>query len=433
MAMGSTEITKELFGGVLDVDGAGFYPGLELLNLVLCSEGAILPSEDSFTLTRYAHDFARRLLQDENLPEIEKRKVLIDASSEDAVRRLLHCLELDVKNVVKVKSWEKTHFFPFTRSLVHWDARFKGGAVNKSISLERRYLRGGGALAFHILRKDSSSERLQKIRDGFISLFPEGESTPLESLASTLRNQGHKDAKPVKDTIEPESKLFNDDLEDLYRDGVMNILSHTELPSVSRIRSIISWTGIWIVIMQNSRSSDALGQKREGLIFDCAGVHGQLRRASQRCLKDAINRVFAAASKVALEQASKAVSKPASKQQLGKVRGSFAATAAAVSLLNSWKGRRHLVMGLDALETLVLACIEAEEEISFERFCMEWLYGKCGFITGRESAQEADLLNNFDASIFEENERRLAEQMKATGLLTVYSDATRMISTGSLR
>jgi hypothetical protein len=90
-------------------------------------------------------------------------------------------------------------------------------------------------------------------------------------------------------------------------------------------------------------------------------------------------------------------------------------------------------MGLDALETMVLACLEGEGEISFERFGMDWLYKKCRFVTGRESAQDADLLNNFDSTIFEENERQLAEQMKSTGLLTIYSDATRMISTGALR
>lgn len=425
MAMSSTDITKQLFGGVLDIDGTGFYPGLELLNFILYSEGGTLPSEDDFKFTRYAHDFARRLLQDESLPEVEKRQVLIDAQSEDTVRRLLHCLELNIANIVKVKSWERTHFFPYTRSLVHWDARFKGGAVNRSLLLERRYLRGGGALAFHILRKDHNLVRLNKIREGFDLLFPEGEATPLESLASTLKNRGYKDPEPVKDTIEPQSKLFNDELEELYRDGVMRILSHIELPGVSRIRSLINWTGIWLVIMQNARSADALGCERQNLIFDCAGKHGQLRRASQRCLKDAINRVFTAASKVANSQATK--------QQLGKVRGTFAGTAAAVSLLNSWKGRRHFVMGLDALETLVLACIEGEEEISFERFVMDWLYGKCHFITGRESAQDAELLSNFDATIFEENERMLVEQMKATGLLTIYSDATRMIGTGSLR
>ena len=425
MAISPTDISRDLYGGILDVDGSGFYPGLELLNFVLCSEEGVFSFNDDFRFTRYAHDFSRRLLKDDSLLESEKRKILYDTDTEDAVRRLLHCLELNIANIVKVKSWERTHFFPYTRSLVHWDARLGRGRVNKSIDLERRYLRGGGALAFHILRKDTNSERLQKIQAGFTSLFPKNDVSPLENLASTLREQGYKDRVPVKDQIEPQSKLFNDDLEELYRDGIMRILSHTELPGVSRIRSVINWTVIWLVIMQNARSSDALGSKRMNLIVDCAGVHKQLRRASQRCLKDSINRIFTAVSNFPGEQTSK--------KGKDKIRGAFAGNAAAVGLLNSWKGRRHFVMGLDTLETLVLACLEGDQEISFERFGMEWLYGKCGFITGRESAQHTDLLNDFDATIFEENERVLAEQIKATGFLTIYSDATRMISTGSIK
>ena len=43
---------------------------------------------------------------------------------------------LDVKlENRKTKNWEAAHFFPYTRSLVHWDARGRG----KNIKLERRY------------------------------------------------------------------------------------------------------------------------------------------------------------------------------------------------------------------------------------------------------------------------------------------------------
>jgi hypothetical protein len=37
-------------------------------------------------------------------------------------------------------------------------------------------------------------------------------------------------------------------------------------------------------------------------------------------------------------------------------------------------------------------------------------------------------LDDYDGTIFEENENGLAIQMKAAGLLTTYSDATQMIS-----
>jgi hypothetical protein len=33
------EVSRELFGGVLDFDAAGHYPGLELLNFIYCGVG----------------------------------------------------------------------------------------------------------------------------------------------------------------------------------------------------------------------------------------------------------------------------------------------------------------------------------------------------------------------------------------------------------
>jgi hypothetical protein len=69
----------------------------------------------------------------------------------------------------------------------------------------------------------------------------------------------------------------------------------------------------------------------------------------------------------------------------------------------------------------------------FEDFVYDWLYKKCFFVIGRRSANEAGLLNVLDASIFEENERMLAKQVKAVGMLRVYSDATRMVGLGTER
>jgi hypothetical protein len=42
------------------------------------------------------------------------------------------------------------------------------------------------------------------------------------------------------------------------------------------------------------------------------------------------------------------------------------------------------------------------------------------------------MLIEFDGTIFEENERRLAEDMKSAGMLRVFSDATRMVTPGGV-
>jgi hypothetical protein len=40
------------------------------------------------------------------------------------------------------------------------------------------------------------------------------------------------------------------------------------------------------------------------------------------------------------------------------------------------------------------------------------------------------MLESLDATIFEENEQKLLEQLNAVGVLKVYSDATKMICFG---
>ena len=169
MPVSAPDVTKALFGGTFDVDGSGHYPGLELINLIVCCTEGVLPQTEKVHVIRAAHDFARQLITDV-LPAERRSAVLLDAHTEHAVAHLLRCLELEVPNIVKSKGWERTHFFPYSRSLVHWDAR-KGRQDGVDVQLERRYLRGAGAYAFKVLRKDQNSVRLQATRDGFEALY----------------------------------------------------------------------------------------------------------------------------------------------------------------------------------------------------------------------------------------------------------------------
>jgi hypothetical protein len=415
------DVTKAMFGGVLDIDGAGHYPGLELLNFVLCCAEGILPGAEvkQVHITRRSHAFARRLISpDSNWDEAECAAVLLDAASRKSIVHLLRCLELEVPNAVKSKSWERTHFFPYTRSLVHWDARIR----NDLPVLERRYLRGGGAYAFSVLRHDPDVARLQCIREGFKRLYPIDSSGPLELLAATLIQHGAADSAAVADTLERDSTVRNDELESLYRDGMASILSHERVPGVQRIRAIMNWTGIWLVLLEARRSAERIGKIHAEIIMDCAGTHSQLRRASQKCLKECLSNLDEASLLQAADLNGKI-----SPIQRNKIKGFFNGTASLCGLVNSPKGRRHFTLKLMAIEALVLASGKRSER-SFEEFTSDWLGRRCGLIIGREAANEAGLLHSFDATIFEENERQFAEQMRATGMLRVYSDATRMVS-----
>lgn len=425
-SVSAPEITQRLFGGIFDVDGSGHYPGLELINLVVCCAEGTLPSTEKVHVLRAAHDFARRLIADNDMSEKEVSEVLLDAHTAYAITHLLRCLEMDVPNIVKGKSWERTHFFPYTRSLVHWDARQRNGRIQP----ERRYYRGAGAYAFSVLRHDPNPERLASLREGFDALYPRDRVSPLEQLAATLRSKGFMDDEtaPSFDQVEVRSRMFGDRWEDLFRDGMRNVLSHQGLPSVQRVRAVMNWTSIWLVLMEAARALVLRDGAQLSLIIDCAGTHPQLRRAAQHCFKDLVG---------VIEQVSRDEGQSHgtfSEQQLGKIRAFYGNTAAAGGLLNAWKGgRRYFTLRLPGIEAMVLAAVPAGTEIEFDRFLTEWLFDRCGIVAGREGASRAGMLKEFDGTIFEENERRLADQMRSAGLLRVFSDATRMVHAGGRR
>lgn len=422
--MKAPQISRELFGGILVYDGMGHYPGLELLNFVFGTDSdTLLPASDAIRLKRVAMDFARRLVWDSSFDAVgADDSVLMDETTGESIRHMLECLQLEIPNLAKAPTWERAHFFPYTKSLIHWDARNR----KEKIQIERRYLRGGGAYAFHVLRKDHDHSRLERCRKGFESLYPETES-PLERVVSVLRDAGEI-GEPSSDLIEQESKLFNDDEEELYRDAVVRILEHRELSSVARIKALFNWTALWLINIQQTRVRNFLGEESSGnIVCDCGAGHQQLRRESQRCLKGHQVKIMEAVEKVARDR-----SATISKQQKNQIRSFFWASAAAIKLTNSWKGRKHFVLGIEILETLVMAATEGKSEISFDDFVSHWLYERFHIVVGRAAAENSGLLSVFDASIFEDNENQLAAQMSAAGLITTYSDATMMVSTGGV-
>jgi hypothetical protein len=282
-------------------------------------------------------------------------------------------------------------------------------------------------MAFRVLRVDPDSLRHREIVEGFESLYPETD-TPLERVAAELAANGHSDSSPGEDQLESKTVIRNDSTEDLYRDGIRRILSHDNLSVVSRIRAVINWTAFWLVVTEIKRSAYKVDEGEKHFICDCGGTSPQLRRASQRCL---IENQSVIGSAVALFVEESGGTLP--KKQLNSIKGFFTSTAATIGLLNARTGRRHFSPGLDLVETLVLAGIEKGGEMTFDAFLFEWLHQKCGLIIGRRAAEGTGVISSLDAGIFEDNEEALAAQMAAQGLLTTYSDATRMVNTIGLQ
>lgn len=412
------EVSRELFGGVLDFDAAGHYPGLELLNFVYCGANEdILPQGDSVRILRRSHDFARRLVWDEGFADDPRRETVLlgDKSAEETLRELLRCLQLEIPSGSKDPKWSRAHFFPYTPSLIHWDARDR----HNKIGIERLYLRGGGALAYKILRTDKNLDRNRRIREGFHKLYTATTDSPLEMLAAFINDQSKQDSNPVEDEIEKQTGSNLDEFENVYRDGTLNILEQSDATSVAKVRAIMGWTALWLVLMQNKRVRGRLKLEDAPIICDCGANNSQLRRFSQRCLQEVLDNIIDAVDQVEPNLP---------KARRNNIRSFFWATAAANGFLNAWRGRKHFTLSVDALEMIVLATIPSGRELPYERFVTEVLYDQLGIAIGRGAAEASGLVNSIDASIFEENEAQLAHQMIAAGLVTQYSDATRMVS-----
>jgi hypothetical protein len=424
--MKTPDISQELVGGILVSDAAGHYPGLELLNYIYgCSDG-ILSDDPSPEFERAGQDFARRLVWDPK--NFADKKLGEDAFVGDEAQavlgHLLRCLQLPVADRGST-NWEAAHFFPYTRALVHWDARNPRSAAKSEAQIERRYLRGGGAFAHKILREDPDADRKESIRRGFEALMPQGRSTPLDRLASVLRNKGAKTSH-IKCEIEEQAVSRQDEQDDYFRKGIERILSHKDLSSTARVKGIMNWTGFWLAICQSERSSARLGKPRTGIIIDCGSGPSQLRRESARAVKEIISSIGDAAADCL----------PAEEELKTKARrdmaGFFTRSCAWIGMLNAFTGRRHFVVGLDLLEALVLAQVSFGEEISYETF-IDRLENSFGLIIGRNSARTEGLLARLDASIFEDNEEAFARQLGAAGLMHAYSDTTRMVGTKALK
>jgi hypothetical protein len=238
-------------------------------------------------------------------------------------------------------------------------------------------------------------------------------------LSSFVSSQSYEDSIANVDEIEKSSCPKNNPFLDVYRDGVLNILEQSQSTSVSRVRAVMGWTGFWLVLMQNRFARENLELRDNAIICDCGAGSPQLRRASQRCLQEILNNILAAI---------KTIEPRLPNAQRNKIKSFFWATASANGFLNAWRGRKHFTLTVDALEMIVLATIPSGTEMPFERFVHEILFDKLGIVVGRGAAEASELIQSLDASIFEENEAQLALQMIAAGLVTQYSDATRMVS-----
>lgn len=417
-----TDLSVAIYGGIFNIDNAGSAAGVELLNFIYgVAEKDILSPDIDPLLKKYGHHLARKLAYGGHILDRETADSMLQGDNAEAVLgNLFSSLQIQPPNVKRTtdSGWTRKSFFPFSQNLIHWDIK------KSNENVERSWMRGAGTLLYKILRKDKDQARLERIRDGFASLYEPVKGSALDRLSDFFRNESNFKQSQRPDEIELNSRANIDGFEDVYRDGILNILEHYRLTTVGKIETLVNWSALWLAIMQYKRSNTALGYSRiEPIVCDCSTTTTSIRRLARKQFKHTFNTIKQALDSTVGEEFSDINDK-----QKQKISGFFPSTASAVGLLNAYTGSRYFTLKIVALETIVAALVSGKDEMPFLEFVDNILYQKLGIVVSRGSAKSSGLLDDYDGTIFEENESGLAIQMKAAGLLTTYSDATQMIS-----
>lgn len=431
------DVVKQAFGASLYEQGRGFYVTLELFALVwgtLQACGEILPAADDQPLLIHqrSHDFARRLASSVSPENVAaERRFLAGRDTESTLRSLMASLRVPVPGRRSEAKWPSTHLYPYTGALVHYDA-----VERKSEPHIERYLyRGAGGLAHKLLRTDPDDGRLQTVRDGLRDLLGSG-NTALARLAEALAEH---DRASAQSTFRDEREARACDQggtvwPDRLRTGVSNIVSRRGTPRARRVEALMHWVPYCMARYQHDRALVILGvePRAVALPVDCRAGANPIRHASREVVDHAKGAIFQAlAESVDRSVAGQAALLDQRSQKWREhCRGFFAGTLGAVGALNAMTGKRYSCLRADLVETLVLVLLRPDEEMTFEAFCQERLYGQLRLVVDERSAQQEAKLTGINGAEFRENREELARLLKDLGLLREYSDATRMVSVG---
>jgi hypothetical protein len=112
---------------------------------------------------------------------------------------------------------------------------------------------------------------------------------------------------------------------------------------------------------------------------------------------------------------------------LGAMGDFFSTTMACVGALNHNTGLRHYTLKLPLLEAIVYATVDSGEPVPFEGFCSEILFRRLGLVVDPHSGQKAGVTVWVDNEDLEVNAKGLADRLESLGLITSFSDATKMV------
>lgn len=427
---------RRAFGSLLTNQGRGYYVTLELLSIVWGTytlNQQVLPADLSqLTYVRRSHDFARRWMANDAQYQALDGEFVDGEGAPEILRALLKSLRVPIPNRRSMPGWLGQHLYPYVGELIHYDAAPRHGRI----SLEQYAYRGAGGLAHKMLRSDPDRDRLDMNRVGLTALI-EDSGGPLGQLAKACA--AHDRAREVpggySDGREVQAVVDHTPWVDHLRNGVRNITAR-DVVRAKKVELLMLWVPYCIARHQLDRGSAILNRDPMNLPVSLVQRNSPVRQAARRELDHARGVVDEALRRQAEIQLDEAIGSPEAEhyERLKGARtwrqpmlGFFTQTLATVGALNAHSGSRYLTLQLPLLEAMVCASLEPGVEMRFDDYCREVLWGRYNLIVDGQADVPRGPTSRIDALDLAENGECLAQDLEGLGLLTAYSDATRMI------
>jgi hypothetical protein len=465
-------VVASLFGAALQPQGRGYYVTLELFAIArgvarfeecrpfmdepkwgqISTQTLLDPDSDQIVHLREPQDFIRRLIFDPAAEFLRSdRHPCHDLADQlpagrvlKAVAELMAGLTVPVP-YIDANDWYKSHLFPYEGNLVHYDAQQRRDKETGDFvpTLERDRFRGGGLLAYDILRTDDDSARRERIAQALDALVADS-SGPLGQTASVLEKFNELKSSPLVEKFEVadrprrERSVFAGEL----RSGVDKIL-HLDVGRARKIQYLMQWIPLVVALHQRELcyrelAGDNVPDGRVAppilLAFDDSpmlrGVSraalGETRRAVVRALDQNLERLAGGENgRISLLALDKIQAEKDStwREQPG---GFFVNTMAAVGALNHNTGSRYFTLRPTLLEAVVAATL-GSAGLSFKEFTDEVLDMRFGLLASRRSCEAATLARPVDGGRAERNERELERLLLDCGLLDQLSDSNSVV------
>jgi hypothetical protein len=437
----AAEVSRAAFGALLAPQGRGFYIPLELLAIVwgtIQLGKEVLPSPEEqpeIVYLRRSHDFARRWMggEPEDITAVDRTFVKGDEAPE-ILRALLISLRVPIPNRRTLPGWGGQHLYPYVGELIHYDAVPRRGKQNP-VSIEQYTFRGGGGLVYRMLRSDPDKERLGEVRSG-LSMLAQDSEGPLGQLAKACTSHDRAEPSPFIDQREKRAEVRDTVWVDVLRSGVRNITGRDDLSRAKQVELLMHFVPFCIARHQLDCSAELLGEDRVVLPASLVTRTSPIRKISRKEFDHARGLIDRSLD-VALKRLGDDVDAPEKAALLEAaartrtwrtgITSFFAGTLATSGGLNAHTGSRYVTIQLSLLEALVCAMLPPGREVEFESFCTSILANQLGLIVDHRSASAFGFTDRIDADEFVQNAAQLAQDLSGLGLLSEFSDATRMV------